>query len=256
MGGVLSIDAAALAREQLGRLLAEEAGVRAGQDPEAVHRMRVATRRLRTALKLFRIDGPADDLRELAAALGRVRDRDVFAAGLRARAAPEELPAVEGLLEERAGCYAEARQALLGALDDATFDGLRSWSPGDAQRAARPRLLVKRLKALRRSRPVTRQEQHRTRIRAKRLRYAGEFLHVAPGLTALAREIQDALGDAQDAENALDVLLDALPRHPELARIAAACRADVLACQERFAVLWRQLPRPRELRKQLEAEAR
>ncbi len=60
-----------------------EAGARSGEDPEDVHKMRVATRRMRALLRLvepwFRAPagGSSRDLRALAARLGAVRDLDV-----------------------------------------------------------------------------------------------------------------------------------------------------------------------------------
>src|SRR5690606_30776478 len=66
------------------RMLRQESGARQGDDPEAVHDMRVATRRLRAALRVF---GPYYDpgvihpldrgLRRAGRALGAVRDLDV-----------------------------------------------------------------------------------------------------------------------------------------------------------------------------------
>ncbi|WP_188300495.1 CHAD domain-containing protein, partial [Streptomyces sp. CBMA156] len=60
-------------------------------EPDAVHRMRVACRRLRSALRTFRrlftagaTDDLAAELRWLATALGGARDREVLAARLAA----------------------------------------------------------------------------------------------------------------------------------------------------------------------------
>ncbi|HWQ45290.1 MAG TPA: CHAD domain-containing protein, partial [Longilinea sp.] len=65
-------------------MAAEIEGVRLGQDPEAIHRMRVASRRLRTTLQLFPECLPAhrsDDwykaIRKAASVLGHSRDLDV-----------------------------------------------------------------------------------------------------------------------------------------------------------------------------------
>ncbi|WP_439595080.1 CHAD domain-containing protein [Falsiroseomonas sp.] len=70
----------------------------AGQDPSGVHQMRVALRRLRSALRAFRpaADAPAlrhfdQGLKGLAQTLGPARDWDVFLAGLGAELA-EVLP--------------------------------------------------------------------------------------------------------------------------------------------------------------------
>ncbi|WP_439815009.1 CYTH and CHAD domain-containing protein [Zavarzinia sp. CC-PAN008] len=76
---------AAIVANCLEQWLANQAGVLAGDDPEAVHQMRVALRRLRSALRLFRtvLDGATTDpldgeLRWAASALGQQRDWDVF----------------------------------------------------------------------------------------------------------------------------------------------------------------------------------
>lgn len=65
---------------RLNVLLAEVEGVRAAKDIEAIHKMRVAVRRLRTALDLFSdLVKPkwSRQLRKLARALGAARDLDV-----------------------------------------------------------------------------------------------------------------------------------------------------------------------------------
>jgi hypothetical protein len=88
-------------RLQLARMLARVPGVITGEDPEEVHAMRVAARRMRAAWRVF---GDAferepmrrhrRDLREVGAGLGAVRDLDaVIVAGpvsvpSRARGAP------------------------------------------------------------------------------------------------------------------------------------------------------------------------
>ena len=72
-------------RFHLARMLARVPGVIAGDDPEDVHTMRVAGRRMRAAWRVFG-DGferaarrrYVDDLREIGARLGAVRDLDVL----------------------------------------------------------------------------------------------------------------------------------------------------------------------------------
>src|SRR2546428_6271839 len=112
-----------------------EPGTRLNLDPNYLHDMRVATRRLRTALLVFAIAIPGDttealgrDLRWIGRALGSVRDLDV---GLKrvsemAAKAPEH---------ERAALYvfaryleikrARRRMRLLRRLDSKRFEGLR-----------------------------------------------------------------------------------------------------------------------------------
>jgi CHAD domain-containing protein len=72
-------------RFHLARMLARVSGVIAGDDPEDVHAMRVAGRRMRAAWRVFGDDfarearrGYVSDLREIGARLGAVRDLDVL----------------------------------------------------------------------------------------------------------------------------------------------------------------------------------
>ena len=78
----------AVVRRQLAVLRAKEPGTRLGEDPEELHDMRVATRRLRAALSLFAGVLPVraqvfhEELGWLGRLLGAVRDLDVQLAGL------------------------------------------------------------------------------------------------------------------------------------------------------------------------------
>ena len=85
VGRVASIAEVAYAvfRKQLRRMLRHEPGTRLGDDIEELHDMRVASRRLRAAIRLFRPFLPARfdrlgaELRWLGGVLGDVRDLDV-----------------------------------------------------------------------------------------------------------------------------------------------------------------------------------
>ncbi len=74
--------------EQYRRIIKQEKKVLADKDPEALHQMRVGTRRLRTALQVFDTAieipkaGSAQRVRDLARVLGEVRDLDVQMASL------------------------------------------------------------------------------------------------------------------------------------------------------------------------------
>ena len=72
-------------RSQFQVMVDSEAGSRKGKNIDAVHDMRVATRRMRAAFRLFgsyfrptAIAGFQKDLRKMGRALGAVRDLDVF----------------------------------------------------------------------------------------------------------------------------------------------------------------------------------
>lgn len=85
VGASLSLGEMAFAvlRQQFAVMGAHEAGTRLGEDAEELHDMRVATRRLRAAMKLFEDALPErsrwlrDELRHFAGSLGSVRDLDV-----------------------------------------------------------------------------------------------------------------------------------------------------------------------------------
>ncbi|MEI6309801.1 MAG: CHAD domain-containing protein [bacterium] len=193
-------------RQQTGQLLWHEPGARLGIDPERLHAMRVATRRLRAALRLFLEVLPArtathlrGELKWLGASLGRVRDLDVYLErleGLEFALLPESRPGLEQyrrrLIEERE----KRREGLLRALRTRRFLALKeslaammekrpmNWRNRRAM--TQPALsaaavflapplnrLLKAGRALRLDSPDV--EMHALRIRIKRLRYALEF---------------------------------------------------------------------------------
>src|SRR5258707_15789426 len=78
--GDLALD---ILEQQAAAFLGHAPGAHAGEDPLHVHQMRVATRRMRAALKLFADVLPAeagslnDELQWIARQLGACRDLDV-----------------------------------------------------------------------------------------------------------------------------------------------------------------------------------
>lgn len=223
-----------IVRECLAQAQANEAGVLGSADLEFVHQLRVALRRLRSALRLFRealapgeLAVFADDLRWAAAALGRCRDWDVFVSETlpalihafgdpatgqailrRARAHQREArrAARETILSSRYGIAmlrvarwvsapAEPAEGLASLKDFASAQLRRG-----SKRVAAPSMAFAALDAAGR---------HRLRILVKRQRYAVEFLGslfraqlVKRHVRALAHA-QDALGLANDCANAL-----------------------------------------------------
>ena len=220
-----------VAARQVRDLVRYEKGARRG-DSEAIHQMRVQTRRLRAALALFagvlrpgKRAGRAR-LRWLARALGRVRDIDVIAALLEER----HLPHLEGVeaarledlvaaLKERRWRaqrklktllarprYARLKQALL---ERARRPRFRKHSDADALAA---RFLADRIHRLARRvsghRAMTERspdaaDLHSLRITIKRLRYVLDFHAETCGLAfdeerKLTRDLQDCLGEIHD----------------------------------------------------------
>lgn len=222
--------ARAIARAALEQLQANEPGVLAGEDPEYLHQFRVALRRLRSALKVFRpVLGPEEarleqELRWISGFTGPARDWDVFATStlpalaqacgdaragrvLAARAAARRRAAQGGLREALGSSrYAKLMLALARWLAAPAPEPAPGAEPlaDFAERVVRKRR--KRLvSAASRLSALTPAERHRLRLEAKRLRYALEGLaplfrrrRVAAYLEALT-EIQDDLGRANDA---------------------------------------------------------
>jgi CHAD domain-containing protein len=234
--GSLAATEAALAevRQLLAAWLAHEPGARLGHDPEELHQLRVAARRIDATLSLFKPYLPPALLRArkrakaLLRSLGATRDLDVQLAGLSAYCG--ELPEEERLalepLKERLGVErARARARMLRALDS---EPTRRWietlsaategppaanDPGAATVAAvmpgRVRRRFRRLrKAVRRLRADSSMDDyHKVRRRAKQLRYAlesGSDLYGKPAdeLLKALRRMQDKLGAYQDADTA------------------------------------------------------
>jgi CHAD domain-containing protein len=198
--------------------------------PEGVHQMRVAVRRLRSHLRIFEPllepvpPSVAQDLRWIAGDLGRVRDLDVLLKRLADHGADlrADLEPVAALLETRLD---DARRKLHQALSSVGYvrflDNLLQYvdQPGfrdgafEQCRSALPRLakdtdlaLVQAVRDLEHDR--TDDNYHDVRIQAKRLRYAVEGFANCLGKQArndalrLARyseNVQNILGERQDA---------------------------------------------------------
>src|SRR6266545_1168319 len=173
---------------------------------DSVHKMRVATRRLRSALRTFgqvverdQTSELADELKWLATSLGQVRDREVQLARLESllSALPPELvlgPVEARLTGQFAAEMAEARTRILADLDSpryfALLDRLEALlqDPPFTPLARKPagaalprqvhrswRRLDRAVAAAREAAPDRRAEAlHDARKAAKRARYAGE----------------------------------------------------------------------------------
>lgn len=121
---------------QLARMLWNEPGARLGIDPEYVHDMRVATRRLRTALRVLKSALRrrtrrhwARELRWIGRALGEVRDCDVELLTVRrmsAQATTAERAALGVFENEIEIRRARGRAKLLARLDSPRFSALRT----------------------------------------------------------------------------------------------------------------------------------
>jgi CHAD domain-containing protein len=203
-------------RRHRDEVLRYEAEIRTGVDPEAVHKQRVATRRLRSLLRSARpqsVDPERsehlrEELRWLGSALGDVRDRDVLIAYmLDELAGMEEAPAFGAALELLDSEREEARNELLTALDSTRYQTLLdeldqppALHDGNLRSAATKehRRLAKSVARLDGGEPSD-EELHRVRIKVKRARYAAEAAGGSKRYIKRAKALQDILGEHQDA---------------------------------------------------------
>jgi CHAD domain-containing protein len=222
----------AILRRHFPKMLAHEPGVRLGEDPEELHDMRVATRRLRAALKLYREFLPRRaeryerDLRFFASALGDVRDLDVHLERLAEESSREGnvLDEVVAAIEER---RVEARRRMLEVLDSRRYERFAADFSGTLRRGrgpaddgpileVAPDLVRRRYKKVRKdvealTKDSPPEDFHDLRKKGKRLRYALEPLRGIYGKPAdkmvdLLKTVQDDLGDNQDLIVAADLM--------------------------------------------------
>jgi len=256
---------AAIARSCIAHLQSNETGLLAGRDPEYLHQVRVAMRRLRACFSLFKPVLPAtvfdpvlEQMRAQGGALGVARNWDVFVyealRGLRAQHADEAaLAAFERRCIRLRRAHARAAQAAVGAgawqrlwLELGRILADAAWQQGQAAlvqplgefaagvlqlRAAGLRKRGKRLDEL------DADGRHRLRIAAKKLRYAVEFFaalyprrRVRSYVHSLAA-LQDVLGGLNDAATLLRLLPEAFAqaRAPD-ARVSGMIQGWSAAC--------------------------
>jgi len=266
---------AAALEEQYRAILANDPRTRLGDAPDALHDHRVAVRRLRAMLRAGRpvLDRRwADDLRaslkDVGRVLGDVRDLDVLIEQLRADILELDGPArsdgdrIVSILEERreraqaelldaltAASYVSLLNRLEHAVHEPRFSGSGSLAKIVTKEHRRARRMARRLSGEPRDR-----ELHELRKAVKRARYAAE-LAAAVGVKRTrkfvkrAKELQDVLGDHQDAVVATAALrgIDAGPAVAALVDCQdtrrRTARADFTKAWKRFDTEGRKLKR-------------
>jgi CHAD domain-containing protein len=233
--------------------MAREPGTLRGEDPEQLHRMRVAHRRLRTAIGSFSEVLPAelvaadDELRWIGQELGAVRDLDVQLEAMRDTAGGLEATpqTIETLLAAVNQERQHARQRMLEALVSKRFEGLvlriarslreqvtaTSIGIGPTIGELAPTILADRYRRFRKAaRPLRPKslplDYHEARRRARRLRFATEFVEEiyrkpAEELIEAATELQDVFGDHQDCYAAIELRARVCASLPEPAATLA-----------------------------------
>ncbi|HYC05192.1 MAG TPA: CYTH and CHAD domain-containing protein [Azospirillaceae bacterium] len=226
---------ARIVRHCLAHMLDNEACALSGERPEGIHQMRVALRRLRSALSTFRDVLPPEqaatlgaEVKWLASSFGPARDWDVFLSeSLRPvdKAFPGEasLRALEKAARAaRERGYVQARGAILSMRYTRLLLDLGAWVDGRGWRGdpARDALLDQRVtdfadamlekrhrQARKRGRgfaTLPTEKRHQLRIALKKLRYAAEFFRSLYPEKAVRRylkdlaALQEALGRLND----------------------------------------------------------
>ncbi len=256
MNDTICIYGSRIIHHHLEAMQVEIDGVRESKDIEYVHRMRVASRRMRSALTLFstcfnkqnnrRI---TKDIRAVTRALGEARDTDVQVEALlkdaaefaSARLSPGYKRLIMRLQQRRAGMQAAVIEAMDQLQADAVLEKLSELTLPLAEKASSvylysPGLYAKaydgiqtQLDDLYRHEvyihdPANVTELHAMRISAKRLRYSIEAFEdlyqdpIKPFISEV-KKLQDALGLVHD----LDVWIAFVPAfiEEERARIRA-----------------------------------
>jgi CHAD domain-containing protein len=208
---------------------AHVAGVRVGLDPEHVHKMRVALRRMRTALRVFEdafdpalAESLREEVRRVGRLLGEVRDLDVqrlAIADWRRRFHEIEAVAWADIDERMQRRRARARSVLLAELASpkwAALDRAVELCIGSHAAAGRdtlavrvPTIVMRRVERCERALVKLREDgtarhSHDLRIDVKNLRYTLDFVASAldwecGDIASTLADVQDELGALQDA---------------------------------------------------------
>jgi CHAD domain-containing protein len=231
-------------RYHFAQMLEHEEGTRLGEDIEALHDMRVATRRLRAAFEVFAdafepgvLKPHLKGLRATGRSLGQVRDLDVFMEKAQAYLATlpeEERQGMAPLLEAWQDKRQAARTEMLDYLDSPEYAAFKRKfnvfvaTPGagarqvpgrepfpNTVRELAPVLIYTRLASVRAFDPFLEdasiERLHALRIEFKKLRYTVEYFSEVLGKEAKGvindlKKMQDHLGDLNDAQVAVQIL--------------------------------------------------
>lgn len=228
-----------------------QSGAATSNDPEYIHQMRVATRRLRASVQLFKpllpplfADNIVAPLRELMHKLGRVRDLDVVLTEI-INPVIADMPnnpallSLSAMIIERQSRYRrEAIQALIqpsyghlhlqaaALLHSPAFivppDHQAQTTLGEFAQKQLQALHARILKHAARARTDQANSLHRMRISIKRLRYAMEFFRTMMP-TKVSNKIlqnlatnQEKLGQLNDLASAGAILMDCAAKEANL----------------------------------------
>jgi len=249
-------------------------GLEAPTDPDAVHRARTATRRLRSNLRaLGHVMAPPEavrtDLAWVGDSLGDVRDADVLAARLAemVERAPETIRSGGSALlatvaERRRVANENLRRDvasvrfgnLIHELDMLAKEGSSLDGTIAAATVMRPRWRGLREAVRSLDTPASDSQLHEVRIQTKRARYAAEIFAQDGGdacrrFRRRATAMQDILGAQHDASRACEWLLGLGSDDPNVTRsagwLAAGAASERDALRDAWWPAWRALGRPK-----------
>jgi CHAD domain-containing protein len=260
-------------RTQYEEIVRHDPGVRLGLDPEEVHDMRVAIRRLRAMLRAARemlapeySEPLRAELRWLGGELGPLRDADVFIEYLREerdgleesdRPGADEL--VHLLETDRGDAHARAIEALRSRRYLTLLDELERTARAPRVRSSAVPLDDIARREFRKLRKAARRtdadspddDVHELRIKGKRARYAAELAATAVGEPAEAfvkeaKRFQDVVGEHQDAVVAEEHLRELERRGGQAAAFVAGRLVERQAERRRrsrtgLAAAWKRL---------------
>lgn len=255
------------------------ASLRESDAPESIHQMRVALRRLRAALAMFKRAIPCSEFEQfrarakaLATAFGPARDCDALRELVENGPMPhfdhaDFLPLLDALEQRRLDAYAQARELIesaeptLFALDLGGLVARRGWrnalTADDLGRLTEPvgqfaaesleRLHQRVLKRGRKLTSLPDEQRHECRIALKNLRYGAEFFSgafdadAASDFIRATAHLQGLLGAHNDVATAEHFLKGS---HEEKATRAAGvvlgwCAREALTADEHLAKAWK-----------------
>jgi len=231
----------AVLRRQFAEMREHEPGTRLGEDPEELHDMRVPTRRMRAAIKVFqgalpeRASWLGEELRWVAHALGDVRDLDVQIERFQSwkeQAGEEDSGFLDKILTITEKRRAEARKNMLEVLDSDRYERLASSfaemlrlgpmtelepaqkngdeKMGEPVTAAAPALISRRYRKWRKAAKRLDENSspeafHDVRKKGKRLRYTLEFVSRVYGrpVKKLVKPLKALQDDLGDHQDAI-----------------------------------------------------
>lgn len=245
------------------KLIENEASVRIGLNLEALHNMRVATRRLRAAIKIFQRILPCKaqkirtELQKLGRMLGKKRDFDIFSEFISHTVNTKSISFLK--LARRRN---QLQKQILTMLESKYYASLIEMlvqlktvtTKKNILKVSRNRIRKELYKVLEIGTPIDSQVDdttlHKLRIAIKKLRYICEFFepifskYICPLGTFIekTKKIQDLLGDHQDVITGISMLMHyrSMFSEDEFLQITKKYGLKKIRTRKLFLTTWKQ----------------